>query len=157
MLDPRGGPHLTSSAMNARIVNSFLAVLALAACSSEQKIERPDLADVMPFVPLPPNSSLVGSAGSAEALQFTFQSQNSQEEVVAYYRTMFTTAPWTFISDAKAPEGAVILYVENDGIPLWVRIARTPGAPGTTVQLSGALITRDTALVDSLSLPTEGQ
>jgi hypothetical protein len=111
----------------------------------------------MPIVPLPPNSQLVGSAGSDEALQFTFLTQTSQEDLASYYRKMFTSAPWTFISDATVPDGGVILYVENDGIPLWVRIAQTPGAPGSTVHLSGALISRDTALVDSLTVPTEGQ
>lgn len=143
--------------MNARILSSFLAVLVLGACSGERKIDTPELADVMPVVPLPPDSRLVSRIGSAEALQFTFVSRYSQEDMVSTYRGMFTAAPWTFISDAEAPDGAVILYVENDGIPLWVRITRTSGAPGSTVQLSGALISRDKALVDSLTAPADSQ
>jgi hypothetical protein len=143
--------------MNRRILSSFLAVLVLAACSGEQKIDIPQLAEVMPVVPLPPDSRLVGRVGSDEALQFTFLSRYSQEDMVSTYRGMFTAAPWTFISDAEAPDGAVILYVENDGIPLWVRITRTSGAPGSTVQLSGALISRNTALVDSLTAPADSQ
>jgi hypothetical protein len=143
--------------MNTRILSSFLAVIALGACSSEQKVDTPELADVMPIVPLPPDSRSVGAVGSDEALQFTFLSRHSHEDMVTYYRRMFTTAPWTLISDAKTPDGGVILYVENDGTPLWVRIVRTAGAPGSTIQLSGALISRDKALVDSLTAPTEGQ
>lgn len=138
-------------------MSSFLAVLVLAACSGERKIDTPQLADVMPVVPLPPDSRLVGRVGSDEALQFTFLSRYSQEDMVSTYRRMFTAAPWTFISDAEAPDGAVILYVENDGIPLWVRITRTSGAPGSTVQLSGALISKNTALVDSLTAPADSQ
>ncbi len=143
--------------MNARILNSFLAVLVLGACSGEKKIDTPQLADVMPVVPLPPDSRLVSRVGSDEALQFTFLSRYSQESMVSTYRKMFTAAPWTFISDAEAPDGAIILYVENDGIPLWVRITRTSGAPGSTVQLSGALISRDRVLVDSLTVPADSQ
>ncbi len=143
--------------MNTRVLCSFLAVLALGACSAEQKVDTPELADVMPVVPLPPDSRLVGRVGSHEALQFTFLTDHDPEDIATYYRRMFTKAPWTLISDSKAADGAVILYVENDGTPLWVRIVRTAGAPGSTVQLSGALISRNKALVDSLSTPTEGQ
>ena len=143
--------------MNARILSSFLAVLALGACSGEQKIDLPELAHVMPVVPLPPESRLVGYVGSDEALQFTFLSKHDQEGMATYYRRMFTAPPWTLISDAKSPDGEVILYVENDGTPLWVRIARTSGAPGSTIQLSGALISKNTALVDSLTVPTDSQ
>ena len=143
--------------MNTRVLSSLLVMLALAACSAEQKVDTPELADVMPIVPLPPDSRSVGAVGSEEALQFTFMSQHSQEDMATYYRRMFTTPPWTLISDAKTPDGGVILYVENDGTPLWVRIVRTSGAPGTTIQLSGALISRDRALVDSLTVSQDGQ
>ncbi len=143
--------------MKISVLSSFLAVLALGACSGEQKVDMPELADVMPIVPLPPDSRSVGAVGSDEALQFTFMSEHSHEDMATYYRRMFTTAPWILISDAKTPDGGVILYVENDGTPLWVRIIRTSGAPGSTIQLSGALISRDKALVDSLTTPTEGQ
>lgn len=143
--------------MNARILSSFLAVLVLGACSGEQKIDKPELAEVMPVVPLPPDSRLAGSAGSEDALQFTFLSKHNREDMARYYRRMFTEAPWTLISDTKSPDGEVILYVENDGTPLWVRIGRTAGAPGSTVQLSGALVSRAAELVDSLAGSADGQ
>lgn len=143
--------------MNARILGSFLAVMVLGACSGEQKVDMPELGEVMPVVPLPPSSRLVGRVGSDEALQFTFLSGLNQEDMAAHYRRTFTEAPWTFISDANSPDGAIVLYVENDGIPLWVRIARTAGAPGSTIQLSGALISRNAGLVDSLTVPADGQ
>ena len=143
--------------MNARILGSFLAVLVLGACSGEQKVDMPELGEVMPVVPLPPSSRFVGRVGSDEALQFTFLSGLNQEDMAAHYRRTFTEAPWTFISDANSPDGAIVLYVENDGIPLWVRIVRTAGAPGSTVQLSGALISKNTALVDSLTAPADSQ
>ena len=143
--------------MNARILSSFLAVLVLGACSGEQKIDMPELAEVMPIVPLPPNSRLIGRVGSDEALQFTFLSGLSQEDMAALYRRTFTADPWTFISDAKSPDGAIVLYAENDGVPLWVRIARTAGAPGSTVMLSGALVTRDSELVESLAVSADSQ
>jgi hypothetical protein len=143
--------------MNARILGSFLAVLVLGACSGEQKIDMPELGEVMPIIPLPPSSRLIGRVGSDEALQLTFLSTLSQEDMAALYRGTFTDATWTFISDAKSPDGAIVLYVENDGIPLWVRITRTSGAPGSTVVLSGALVTRDSELVDSLAGSADSQ
>lgn len=132
-------------------------MLVLGACSGEQRVETPELVDVMPIVPLPPDSRLVARLGSDDALQFTFQSRHKEEDLVAYYRGMFIKEPWTLISDAKGPEGEIILYAENDGTPLWVRIARTAGAPGSTVQLSGALVSSDAALVDSLPPSSDDQ
>ncbi|MEE8477397.1 MAG: hypothetical protein V3S19_03460, partial [Gemmatimonadales bacterium] len=67
-------------------MGSFLAVLVLGACSGEQKIDMPELAEVMPIVPLPPNSRLIDRVGSDEALQFTFLSGLSQEDMAALYR-----------------------------------------------------------------------
>ncbi len=104
----------------------------------------------MPIVPLPPDSRAIDAAGSEDAMLFTFLSRHDPDEMAAYYRRLFTEPPWTLISDSESPDGATILYVENGSTPLWVRVSRTTGAPGSTIQLSGALVERDSALVDSL-------
>lgn len=143
--------------MKERILNPLLAVLVLGACFGEQKVDTPELADVMPVLPLPPDSRVAGRAGSEEALQLTFVSRHDQETIVTYYRETFTKAPWTLLSNSVTPDGAVIFYVENDGSPLWVRISPTPGAAGSTVQLSGALVGSDTTVIDSLPAPSDSQ
>jgi len=129
---------------------SFVLALALAACGSQEQVDRPELVDVMPIVPLPPESRVIETAGSADAMLFTFLSRHSPDDMATYYRRLFTEAPWTLISDAKGPSGEIILYAENASTPLWARISRTAGAPGSTIQLSGALVAQDTALTDSL-------
>ena len=133
---------------------SFVLALALTACGSQEQVDRPDLADVMPIVPLPPDSRVIDVAGSEDAMLFTFISRHSPDDMATYYRRMFTEPPWTLISDTKSPNGEIILYAENASTPLWARIYRTAGAPGTTIQLSGALVERDSALADSLNAST---
>ena len=131
-------------------VVTVVLVLGLAACGSGEQVDRPELADVMPVVPLPPDSRAVDVAGSEDAMLFTFLSRHDPDEMASYYRRLFTESPWTLISDSKSADGATIIYAENDKTPLWVRIFRTAGAPGSTIQLSGALVQRDSSLVDSL-------
>ncbi|MEE8061442.1 MAG: hypothetical protein V3T16_06410 [Gemmatimonadales bacterium] len=128
-----------------------LAVIALAACNPESQPEPPQLGEVMPIVPLPPEFEPVSITGSDEALQLTFQSPVDQDMMAGYYRRTFAAEPWTLVSDTKASDGADVLYAEVYGSPLWVRITSTPGVPGTTIQLSGAVVNRDSTLIDSLS------
>ena len=136
--------------MRTRTVSLLVLAVALGACGSEEQIDHPELVEVMPIVPLPPDSRVIDGAVSEDAVLFTFMSQHSPDDMATYYRRMFTEPPWTLISDTRGPDGALILYAENTSTPLWVRIHPTAGAPGSTIQLSGALIKRDTALADSL-------
>lgn len=128
---------------------SVVLILVLAGCSSEERVDQPDIGDVMPVLPLPPDSRTIGSAGSEDALQISFVSSLSRDEMADFYRGLFVGEPWTLISDTEAPDGAVVLYAENEGVPLWVRIIRTAGAAGSTIQLSGALVARNPVPVDS--------
>lgn len=125
----------------------MLLVATLVACGGEEQVDQPDLGEVMPIVPLPPQARSLGASGSEEALQLTFISNLPVDDIATYYRRVFIDDTWTLISDTQAPDGALVLYAENDSRPLWVRIVRTPGAPGTTIQLSGALVARDSALI----------
>ncbi len=129
-----------------------LAVIVLGACNPESQPERPQLGDVIPILPLPPEYVPVSVTGSEEALQLTFRSSVDQDVVANFYRQTFTREPWTLLSDTRTSDGANVLYAEAYDSPLWVRIVRTPGAPGSTIQLSGALVNQDTTLIDSLSL-----
>ena len=133
------------------------AALAFGGCNPESQPEPPDLVDVMPILPLPPAYEPVSVAGSDDALQLTFRSTVDQDNVALFYRQTFTVDPWTLVSDTHAPDGSSVLYAEVDGSPIWVRISSTPGAPGSTIQLSGALVNQEGHLLDSLPNTSDGE
>jgi hypothetical protein len=119
----------------------------LVACGSEPKNEQPKLPDAMavfPNLPFPPDAKLISRAGSADALQITFKSSRDTAQVAAYYRSMLTAGNWRLISDTKNRDGTLVLYAEQKGPPLWVRIRKAPDGPGTMVELTGAMMTKDT-------------
>lgn len=96
--------------------------LAVAACSRDSQPKSPKLAEVMPNVPLPPQATFVSRAGGADALQLTVRSPARADAVAAYYREVFKGNGWRLVNDAKDQEGAVVLFAEQNGPPLWVRI-----------------------------------
>jgi hypothetical protein len=117
-----------------------LVALLLAACSPDPGRGQPSLSQALPNIPLPPRSEVISRAGSADALQITFQSADTPETVLAYYRGVLAQGGWSLESDTPDAGGAAALYALKDGHPLWVRITRAPGAPGSIIQLSGAVV-----------------
>ena len=115
-------------------------VLALggAACGRDSEPKPPKFAEVMPNVPLPPNPTLVSKSGGVDALQLTVRSPERVEAVEAYYRHLFKTGGWRLVNDAKDQDGAVVLFAEQNGPPLWVRIRSAEDGNGTLVDLAGA-------------------
>jgi hypothetical protein len=112
-------------------------LVGIAGCG-DRKPKPPELAEVFPNLPLPPQARFVSQAGGEDALKLTFRSSTDQEAVEAYYKGVFTSAGWRLVSRTKTGDGSVVLLGEQDGPPLWVRIGPT-GASGTTVvELSGA-------------------
>jgi len=97
------------------------------------------VAEVLPGLPLPPAARVVARAGTPEALQITFQSALPADSLADYYRSVLTRGEWTLESDATDGTGAIVLYATRDGPPIWVRVTRTVGAPGSTVQVNGAV------------------
>ncbi len=136
--------------MRLAIIASGLA-LCLAACGGEPEVETPLVGDVMPILPLPPNSSVVTRSGGEGALLLKFFSTEPDSSMVEYYRNTFARDPWVLISDTKSPDGSQVLYVERNKQPMWVRIYRAPGTPGSMIELSGAVVESDSTLVDSLT------
>jgi hypothetical protein len=83
---------------------------------------------------------LVSRAGSEDALQIRLLSPGTVEKVTGYYRDVLSKAPWRLVSDVKDPDGTVVLYAEQDGPPIWVRIWPTSDKEGTMVELAGAVV-----------------
>ena len=116
----------------------------LLACGSESANPKPpDTFAVFPHLPLPPGAKFVSRAGSADALQITLFSPAAAGAVTEYYRDVLSKGKWRLIGDLKKPDGAVVLYAEQDGPPMWVRIWPTSDGAGTMVELAGALVGKD--------------
>jgi hypothetical protein len=118
-------------------------LLALAACDRADQPKQASVSQTMPNLPLPPNAAFVSRSGSADALQLVFQSATPADMVIAYYRDAFTTGGWNLVSDTKQPDSTVVLYAEQSGHPMWVRIK--PTGQSTRVELMGAIPGADSA------------
>jgi len=128
-----------------------LACVALAGCG-EKPPAPPRLSEVFPRLPLPPQPSLIGRSGGADALQLTIRSPRSRKEVESYYRRVLTEDGWRLMNQAIGPEGEAVLLAEHGGTPLWVRIhAARDDSMATMVELAGALVKRQ----DSTAVPTK--
>ncbi|HJR16834.1 MAG TPA: hypothetical protein VJ808_08265 [Gemmatimonadales bacterium] len=121
------------------------ACILLLACGSESSSapKPPGTFTVFPNLPLPPGAEFVSRAGSADALQLTLFSAGETAGVVDYYRGVLSKGRWRLVSDVKKPDGTVVLYAEQDGPPLWVRVWPSSDRPGTMVQLAGAVVPKD--------------
>ena len=116
-------------------------LLAIPACRSESRSAQPtppEVAKAFPNLPLPPDPELVSRAGGADALQLTVFSPAAFDQVSGFYRTVLSNQPWRLVSDRSNPDGSVVLYAEQKGPPLWVRIWKL-GDRGTMVELNGAV------------------
>jgi hypothetical protein len=127
-----------------RLRLTFLVGCALlAACKSEPRGPKPPSTfAAFPNLPLPPEAQLVSRAGSEDALQIRLLSASTVEQVTEYYRNVLSTGPWRLVSDVKTPDGTVVLYAEQEGPPIWVRIWPTSDKQGTMVELAGAVVAK---------------
>jgi hypothetical protein len=118
--------------------------LVLLACGSEPRATKePPIQQVFPNLLLPPEPELVSRSGSEDALQLTVHTPSDIAKVAEYYRDVLSRGKWRLVSDVKSADGSTVLYAEQDGPPIWVRIWKPGDRPGTMVQLSGALVGKD--------------
>src|SRR3954462_4047105 len=116
--------------------------LVAQACRSESSHSQPTppiAAKAFSNLPLPPDPELVSRAGSEDALQLTVFSPADFDQVTEFYRNVLSGEHWRLVSDKKNADGSVVLYAEQKGPPLWVRIWKL-GDRGTMVELTGAVI-----------------
>ena len=118
--------------------------LVLLGCGSEPRTPKePAVGQVFPSLPLPPDPQLVSKSGSADALQITMRSSADVHQVADYYRAQLSQGKWRLVSDVKSADGSTVLYAEQNGPPLWVRIWKQGDQPGSMVQLSGAVVAKN--------------
>lgn len=121
--------------------------LVLLACGSEPRKSQPTLPDATKAfanLPLPPNPELVSKAGGSDALQLTVFSPTQFDQVTEFYRRTLSGEHWRLVSDKQNSDGSILLYAEQEGPPLWVRIWKL-GDRGTMVELTGAVVDSKTA------------
>ncbi len=123
-----------------------MAILALVACVAckDKAPQTPRFSQVFPNLPLPPHATVVSRSGSADALQLTLLSSAKVGDVETYYRNVLSKNGWKLVNDMRDRDGAVALFAERDGTPLWVRIKSTDDSVATMVELAGAVLA-DTA------------
>lgn len=117
-------------------------LLALGACRDD-KPKQATVGETMPNLPLPPSAEFISKSGSADALQLVFQSPATAENVVRYYRDAFSHGAWKLLSDTRQADSTVVLYAEQLGHPMWVRVK--PTGPTARVELMGAIPGGDSA------------
>ena len=118
--------------------------LFLLACGSESPAAKePPIGQVLPNLPLPPDPQVVERSSSKDALQLTLRSPSDIGLVTNFYRDALSRGRWRLVSDVKSPDGSTSLYAEQDGPPLWVRIWKSEDQAGTMVQLTGAVVGKD--------------
>jgi hypothetical protein len=118
--------------------------LLLMGCGSESPaVKEPPMGEVLPNLPLPAHPQLVERSHSKDALQLTIRSPSDIGSVTQFYRDVLSRGKWRLVSDVKNPDGSTSLYAEQDGPPLWVRIWKSEDQPGTMVQLTGAMVGKD--------------
>jgi hypothetical protein len=115
-----------------------MAILALVACKDKGP-QPPKLSQVFPNLPLPPNASVVSRSGGADALQITLLSPVKAKDVEAYYRAILSKNGWRLVNDMRDRDGSVVLFAEQNGPPLWVRIRSTDDSVATMVEIAGAV------------------
>jgi hypothetical protein len=127
-----------------RLALSAICVL-LVACGWNRDSDQPhtpEFSKAFANLPLPPDPELVSKSGSSDALQLTIHTPMDVQKVTDYYRQVLSGEHWRLMSDSKNPDGSTVLYAEQNGPPLWVRIWAL-GDRGTMVELTGAVL--DTA------------
>lgn len=130
-----------------------LVLLALGACRPDTSRQTATTADALPFLPFPPQAEVVSRAGSPDAVQITFRSKSTVDEVLNYYRNILVQGGWSLESDAQDAVGAAALYATKDGHPMWIRISKAVGAEGSLVEVSGAVVARDSAAAPPAAQP----
>lgn len=129
-----------------------LAILVLAACGGDSDKQLAATSKALPYLPMPPGAELVARQGTPKALMITFRSSMDAGPVADYYRNTLGRGGWSLVSDQTDDKGAIVLYATREGRPMWVRIYRAAGAPGSMVEVSGA-VTDSTAAAPAGNTP----
>ena len=114
-----------------------LLLAALAGCG-DRKPAGPKMAEVFPMLPLPPQARFVSRQSGEDAMQVTITAPLGRPAMEQYYRSALSRNGWRLVNTAKDAEGALVLFAERDGPPLWVKITSATDTAWSMVEFSGA-------------------
>ena len=137
---------LASSAMlkiRHLITGVILGLLACGGSEPRQPPKPPEFTEAFSNLPLPPDAKFVSRTGGAGALQIVLRTPDSDSAMAEYYRRLLSEGGWRLVSDIKNRDGATVMYAEQDGPPLWVRIWPADSGSGSMIQLTGAALAKD--------------
>jgi hypothetical protein len=92
-----------------------------------------------------PASTVVTVSAGDDAAEVTFSTVDPLDRVAGWFRAALPLNGWQLRNEGKGAEGAVSIYAEKEGRPLWLTLRPNVGGPGTTYTLIGAIIDSATA------------
>jgi len=127
----------------------LLAALVVVGCHRPAEVSRHTIAQSLKGVLVYPRSALAGMASGDSAGQLTLSSPDDPDTVAAWFRVSLSLNHWDLQSDARQPDGSILIYAERRTQPLWINIQRAPGAAGTSYTVTGAITGSADATADS--------
>jgi len=135
--------------MQPRFAPAVLVLLAAAGCHRPGEASRQTVAQSLQGILVYPRSQVVSMSSGDSAGQLVLSSPAAPDTVAKWFRGMLTTNHWALQSDARQPDGSILMYAERGRRPLWISIQETSGAPGTSYTVTGAIV----GSVDSTAAP----
>jgi hypothetical protein len=123
-----------------RRLSAAVFLLIAAACHRPGEPSRATISQSLQGVLVYPGSHVVTMASGDSAGQLTLASPAPAESVAHWFRQMLLVNGWTLESDAKQPDGSVLMYAERGRRPLWIAIQEATGGPGTSYSVTGAIV-----------------
>lgn len=93
-----------------------------------------------------PNSTIVSVSAGTDAAEVTLTTADPIERVAGWFREALPLNAWVLRNERKGADGAVSIYAEKEGRPLWLTLKPNVGGPGTTYTLIGAIIEPDSTV-----------
>ncbi|HWH02650.1 MAG TPA: hypothetical protein VN674_03095 [Gemmatimonadales bacterium] len=135
----------------------FLA-FGFAACHRPAEVSRHTIAQSLKGVLVYPRSTVVGMSSGDSAGQLSLSSRADPDSVAQWFRASLTLNHWTLQSDARQPDGSIIMYAERQSQPLWITIRQATGTVGTNYTVTGAIEgSADSAAATAVPVPDSTQ
>jgi hypothetical protein len=87
-----------------------------------------------------PQSSIVKVSAGTDAAELQLASPAPADRIAAWYREALPLNGWELKNEGKDREGALSIYAEKEGRPLWITLRPNPNGQGTTYTLIGAIV-----------------
>ena len=93
-----------------------------------------------------PGSSIVNIAAGTDAAELQLASAAPADRIAAWYREALPLNGWELKNEGKGGDGALSIYAEKEGRPLWITLRPNPSGQGTTYTLIGAILDSTTTI-----------